>query len=340
MTATACRALAVGMLLLATNAAAQKVEEIPDAVLDLIAAKASLEPAQEFFELQGSGKEQVANERARADAFQRLRQAFDALQRTAGAPIVGDTLESVQSLFTTSRLRIPRSIPEGVDICEQVCDAETASMLTSTLAASLNSAIEVMQTEHEVASFIVDEPDRYGPVASPTNGRELLKNLKTVLDRDALVHRDFYPQQNLKRFFGARDVSYSKIDGSIGARWLIKAPDAELAKLGPQLAKYAECEYSARLHPPMTGGKRVARLRIECGIRQAALPTIEEVEQVFGKEWQVSPLPSRRSWAASSMRNSTSMLYNFGDESFWRYVEVIFEADGSFVSFRLEVVER
>jgi hypothetical protein len=330
---------AVALLLFATTAVAQTKDSPAPAVSELQHAATLMNSAHEFFRQEALGRQPASSERDIAQHLQKMAEATATFLQLAPKPMANDALGFVQFLFKGRQHSIPSTLMQAIEELKKSRDFRLLSNIAGSLSGRLNSAREDIESEIAFGP-IIDNPQLYGGIIPPTTGGELLRNLRFALDHDVVLRRDFYTPENLKRFFGASATIYRTSNGGIWAVWAVRPTAPKLARLKPTVRRYAQCQYSARLHSA-DPEKKKGWISVSCNYEHAGSPTLEEVERVFGKEWQDTWIPSPHGLPKSSAAPyPVRMTYNVDKGALRRSIEVDFGPDETFNSFHLAEEER
>jgi hypothetical protein len=330
---------AVAALSFAATSVAQAKDTSAQTVAELQHAEALANSVHEFFRQEALGGQQASGEKGDAYNYRSFKQATESLLRLAPTPIIGDALWSVQLAFVGRQFPKPTTLLEAVEECEKRRDPRLTSLVSDDIRTYLRTAREDIEAERTFGP-IVDNPQLYGAITAPTNGIELLRNLGFALDHDVILRRDFYTAENMRRFFGSAPTIYKKSNGSIRTRWDVKPTDKERNKLEPGAERYAQCQYVADLIVT-TSAKKKGGIAIVCNFKHALGPTFEEVEQVFGQDWQNTwqmplhgPPPPR-----TTPHGNTRITYDFDKAPLRRSITVSFDPNATFSSLNLSEEE-
>lgn len=327
-------ALGLILVVVASGASAREPAERHADIDRLLSAKVATHEAAQLFQ----NREVVSRAAPAAirNGFAALRQATQTLGASAPASYAENLLSFSRNLARGVRAPPPSSLSDAVNECEQRNDYLIAALLASALDTALEAAAEDIRAEL-IFGPPAENPRLYGLVVVPRTSRELLHNLRYVLDHDLMLRRDFYTERNMQRFLAAPYAPILRTTaGDISASWAVGARSSFTGWPVAPDRNRDQCQYGARLLVG-AGGGRSASVFISCNFNSALSPSLPEVEEAFGKEWKNTwrgpmhgPPPP-----ASSRYGNQRMTYVLDKGGRRRTLNVLFESDGDFSSLEL-----
>jgi hypothetical protein len=188
-----------------------------------------------------------------------------------------------------------------------------------------------------VAEMTEKEP--LGMVKSPTTSIKLLQNIKFVLDKDLLMHKEFYTAENLDRFFGAQGVSSGGSDAGLTDLW-VRAKNFGYLVKSTKNDEYVFSGISFSSGIKSKAGGKVSSF-VNLGIGLGG-PSFDDVESVFGKEWtldKTAPLHGPPP-APIAPHGNERLTYTFDDDLVERRLVVQFHGNGLIYIANLSVETR
>ncbi len=320
---------------------AQTTDREMQGTRNLLRAADMMRSAQQFFNAESAAKIRQDQSKVegkagdRPDQFvqscQEIREAIDLFVKFAPPTLVQQTLQRVQPLLVTRSLPSPATLQGSVQQCAAArpsnvgdSDVYLLSQIATTLEFWVRSAWET-QASNEKFGSIPDNPSFYQDIAHPSNGVDLLRNLKWASDHSVLLREDFYTSQNMERFLGISTSILRRLSGSIGTDYWARPTREDLTKIAPQLRSNAKCIFGS-FRSRMPNGALRGALTVDCNYVRMDMPDFEQVTTIFGSNWQrLSPrLPPLVSEPPPPLapHGNTRMFYSFSDGSTQRTIDI------------------
>lgn len=305
------------------SAVAQPAANPSDAVEGLRRANELMGAASWFFTGQASAKAYPdapaskgrvpATPSDYAENYRNMREATALFLHFVSADAVANTLTIAQQSFERLKLPKPRTLEQAIEECIRRQNLDLSDIVSRSMGSSFYEAWQ-QQAANAKHGEIVDNPKLYGAVNAPANGLDLLRNLKWVLDHDAVLRADFFTSANMKRFFGTAAPVKREFD-RLEARWQLGPPQREGAALPP--TPMANCTYFIGRAQSADGNATGGRISIDCNYPNPAYPTFDQVRQVFGDKWQTGysvfgpPLHGAQLPNPTAPHGNETMVYTF-----------------------------
>ncbi len=304
------------------SAVAQTAANAFDAIEGLRQADALIGAADSFFATEAAAKaypgspaskgRMPATPRDYAENYQNMQDAMALFLRFVNADVAANTLTRVQQSFESLKLPKPGTLEQAIEDCTRRQNLVLSRYVSGSLRLSFYDAWQQQAADTKYGE-IVDNPKLYGAVSAPANGLDLLRNLKWVIDHDAVLRADFFTSANMKRFFGTASPVKRGID-RLRAQWQLGPPKREGSALPP--TPMARCTYNVFRAQNADGNATNGSISIDCNYPNSTYPTFDEVRQVFGDKWQTGysvfgpPLHGPHPSATARHGNET-MVYTF-----------------------------
>ena len=237
--------------------------------------------------------------------YRALDDATEAFRRLATPGFVAAALDSARSAFMMLDYPVPAVLAYAVADADGRRDPHLTSTLAFKLSAVFLSAATTMDADARFGP-IADDPDFYAALRPPSGPESFLRNVKWVIDRDAMLRADFYTAPSMKRFL---DLDVVAMRNAVGTPF-IEAQNQPAALL------YPFCSF--RFFGPAAQGALAAYFSIRCERNWPSMPSFADVERVFGKKWKDARKGAR--WepngpapapAARAEHGNLTMVYSF-----------------------------
>ena len=157
-------------------------------------------------------------------------------------------------------------------------------------------------------------------ISKPATVTDLLQNIKFALDHDLLLQKDFYSDENLKRFFDTPQIKWARNEPLIKSGMLFAFDNPPLKRIDdlPDRSMYQHSEVDISMVLQDRNGKLNASGKMIGIITAACRCPVEIAENVFGTDMEVtnpyagdSPAHSRHLSTPTHEYGNKALVYTF-----------------------------
>jgi hypothetical protein len=163
----------------------------------------------------------------------------------------------------------------------------------------------------------------------PRTAIGILQNMKRAAAAGLLLDESFYAEANLKEAFGAAQVAFGRpvagyrLYGRLSGFGVL----FETARVGGSYREGGDFTFSLSSSPVAPSDATPVEGRLQLVFARPTL-AFDDVEKVFGKNWQPAPYPPEAGAAplhAERVHGGTAIVYNLGEAPQTRWIMFAFD---------------